>query len=223
MTALGSIVALLLVVSPLRVTAAPVPTPAPEPIGPDAVWIPDPGFMANVHAACDRDARPFGDCFLAEMEKAGASPAALAFARRTGNQGFMTAFHETGPVDIAWAEYPYRANENEVCLLVNGEPPWIDVDDSSRLDLRALQENRVYAQIKVQHPGVTVFPGGRAGARSPQAVRLNKGGQRVAVGYVLRDGCHACAVVGVVLFGFDFDADGRFLGTRLMSVRAKPS
>jgi len=179
--------------------------------------------MEKVHAACDRSGGSFGECFAAQMKEAGAPEAALEFTRRTGNQGFLTALRGAGPVDIAWAEYPYRANENQVCLIVNGDPPWIDVDDLSRLDMGALERSSVYAGIKERHPQATIFPGGRAGPKSPQATRLNTGSERIVVGYVLRDGCHACAVVGAVLFGFDFDAEGRFVGTRLVSVRGKTS
>ena len=63
------------------------------------------------------------------MKKAGASPAALAFTRRTGSQAYLRALREAGNVDVALAIYPFRANENEVWLLVNGDPPLIDVDD----------------------------------------------------------------------------------------------
>ena len=79
------------------------------------------------------------------MEKAGAPPAAVAFARRVDRQGYLVAFRETGRVDVAFAEYPFLANENAVCLLVNGTPPAIDVDDLSGLDRRALAANPGHA------------------------------------------------------------------------------
>jgi hypothetical protein len=220
MTIVGT-AALILSLSAER-AMPPTPTPGSgrKLVGTDAVWIPDPGFMTEVHAACDRTPESFGECFVDQMKRAGASEAALEFARRTGRQGFLTELHPAGPVDIAWAEYPYRANENQACLIVNGDPPWIDVDDLSRLDLEALERSRVYAEIKAKHPGATLFPGSRAGEGSPSAARLNTGGERVTVGYALRE-CHACAVVGAVLFGFEFGADGRLAGTRLMTVRAR--
>ena len=205
-------------------TAAPrsvAATPVPPAVSADAVWIPDPGFSESVHAACDGDPPRFGECFVAQMEKAGAPPAALAFARRTGNQGYAQAFRDAGVVGIAWAESPFRANENQVCFLVNGRPPWIDVDDASRLDRGALAANAVYSEIKAKHPNVTIFPGHRAGPNTPRSVKLAAGGQRFSVDYTLRDGCHACAVVGAAVLAFDFDADGALVGTKVMSVRAK--
>jgi hypothetical protein len=176
------------------------PTPAPAPVSADAVWIPDPGFPESVHAACDAAPARFGECFVAQMEKAGAPPPALAFAQRTGNQGYAQAFRDAGVVDIAWAEFPFRANENQVCFLVNGRPPWIDVDDGSRFDRDALAANAVYSEIKAKYPNVTIFPGHRAGPNTPRAVKLAAGGQR---------------------FSVDYDADGAFVGTKVMSVRAK--
>src|SRR5262245_25596689 len=113
--------------------AAPDPNPYPARIGADAVWDPPAGFVAAVHAACDARGEAFGDCFSGEMRKAGASDAAVAFARKTGNLGYLRRFRADGPVAIAWAVLPFRANENSACYLVNGLPPMIGVDDLSLL------------------------------------------------------------------------------------------
>ncbi len=83
--------------------------------------------------------RTFAACFAEQMRVAGASAAALAFLERTGNQGYLTAFVDAGKVDIAYAEYPFRANENAVVFLVNGEPSMLDVDDLSRIDRKNLE------------------------------------------------------------------------------------
>ncbi|HTS03777.1 MAG TPA: hypothetical protein VMN04_14745 [Thermoanaerobaculia bacterium] len=186
-----------------------------------AVWTAPEGFVAAMHRACDADGGDFGACFVAQMEKAGAPPEAVAFARRTGSQGYLEAFRATGgPVDVAVARYPFRANENAVGFLVNGVPPTLDVDDPRYLDRDALRRDPVYAGLLRAHPDVAVFPGPRSRADAIVVTRLPDGGQVFRVPYALTDGCHACARVGDLRVDFDFDAAGRFAGTRVAAVRA---
>ncbi len=196
--------------------------PASTPIGPEAAWTPPADFRARFHAACDGSGRGMGACFLAEMQKAGASPAALAFARRTGSQGYMTRFRAAGLVDVAYAEYPFRANENQLVFLVNGEPPMVDVDDVSRLRPAGLDANPAYADLRRAFPKVALFPGDRSNVRLPRSPRRGASrGQRFAVVYELRDGCHACAIVGEASIDFVFDSGGRFVGTEVEQVRPR--
>jgi hypothetical protein len=196
-------------------------TPPAAPIGPDAVWIPPEGFRAATHEACDKaKAGTFGACFVSRMEKAGASPAAVAFARRTGDQGVLLEFRDAGVVDVALAEYPFRANENRLCFLVNGDPPMLDVDDISRLDREALAATPAWAALAKTYPNLAIFPGRRFGLTFPASQRLKSGGQRFVVDYSLRDGCHACAIAGTLRLGLEFDVNGKFAGTKIMAVRA---
>jgi hypothetical protein len=203
--------------------AAPATAPASAArISADAVWTPPAGFLSGFHSACDALRGPgFSDCFLEQMRKAGAPPPALAFARRTGGMGYLRAFRETGKVDVAYAEYPFRANENQVCLLVNGEPPWIDVDDTALLDLKALAVDRNWPAILKKYPKAMLFPSDRGGPALPGARHFRDGRQEFIVDYVALDGCHACAAVGTVRFVFRFDAAGKFLGTAVKSVRRR--
>jgi hypothetical protein len=39
------------------------------------------------------------------------------------------------------------------------------------------------------------------------------GGTQFTVGYPLLNGCHACARAGMAIFNWNFDAQGKFLGT----------
>jgi hypothetical protein len=190
----------------------------PPPIGPEAVWKPPADFRASVAKSCAK-ASDFGACFVQQMGAAGASEAAIAFARRTGNQGFATSFRDTGTVDIVHAEYPYRANENALVFLVNGQPPMIDVDDTARIDPKTLTENSAYAALLAKYPALALFPADRRSARGPVAGNLRSGGQRFVVVYVLRDGCHACAIVGEAYVGFDFDVEGRLVKADVNRVR----
>ncbi len=202
--------------------AAPLPDDAtPARVTRDAVWSPPADFAGAMHRACDGRSGDFGACFVGEMEKAGPPAAALAFARRTGDQGYLEEFRATGGrVDVAVAQYPFRANENAVCFLVNGAPPLIDVDDPRYLDRDALRRDPVYAGILRARPDAAVFPGPRSKADAVVDARLPDGGQTFRVPYALTDGCHACARIGALTLEFDFDASGRFAGTRVASVRA---
>ena len=193
----------------------------PERVTSAAAWAPPEGFVAAMHRACDGERGDFGACFVAEMRKAGASSAAVAFARRTHDQGYLEIFRATGgPVDVAVAVYPFRANENAVIFLVNGSPPMLDVDDPRYLARDALRGDAVYAGLLRAHPNVAVFPGTRSRADAVVVSRLPDGGQVFRVPYALTDGCHACTRIGDLRLDFDFDAAGRFAGTRVAAVRA---
>ncbi len=183
-----------------------------------AVWRPAGGFMRRFHQQCEgRSGKEFDACFAASMAKAGASPAALAFTRRLDDEAYLEALDETpGPVAVAHVFYPLRANENDAWLLVNGQPSLIDVDDRRHLDLAALRASAAYAAIRRRYPNVSFWPGDR-GRAAPHVVEDSR---EFVIGYLLRDLCHACATVGHVRFAFEFDAAGKFLGTRLVSVAA---
>jgi hypothetical protein len=188
-------------------------------IGPDAVWKPPEDFRARVDKKCGK-AADFRTCFVSQMRAAGADEAALAFAKRTDNQGYATSFRDTGIVDIATAEYPYRANENLLVFLVNGEPPMIDVDDLSRLEQKTLDANAAYASLRAKYPAITPFPSDRRPGLVG-STKLRSGGQRFVVVYLLKDGCHACAVVGDAYVAFEFDVEGKFVGTDVVRVRPR--
>jgi hypothetical protein len=212
--------------------SAAAPTPIPTPgaatataiatVGPDAAWSPPADFRSKVTAACGSAGEKFGACFVDQMGAVGAPEAALVFARRTDNQGYATAVLDTGKVDVAYAEYPFRANENALVFLVNGEPPLIDVDDLSRIDMKNLGNNPVYVGLLKTFPSLALFPGDRRpGGREPRALKLRSGGQRFVVVYELHDGCHACKTVGYARIGFDFDVQGKFVGTDVVQVRPR--
>jgi len=181
-----------------------------------AVWHPGPGFMARFHARCDgRSGAGFDACFAAAMAKAGASRAALDFTRQLDNEAYLQALGDSsGAIAVAHVFYPFRANENDAWFLVNGTPALIDVDHRRYLALAAMRSSVAYGEIYRRYRNVTFWPGDR-GASAP-AILQN--GREFVVGYLLRDLCHACAIIGRVRFAFDFDGSGKFLGTRLASV-----
>jgi putative hemolysin len=196
-------------------------------IGAEAVWQPGMQFMQSVRQACSNAGLNYGDCLISQMPGAGAPPQAVAFSKllekeSDGQIGYMRDFRKTGRVDIAYVDYPIRANENQGCLLVNGSPPMIDVDDFKLLDQNTMKSDPSYTSLASKNPEVTIFPGDRGGTTYPQLEPLPQGGQRFIVSYYLLKGCHACARLGTASFAFDFDSSGKFLGTKFLRVGKPP-
>jgi hypothetical protein len=185
----------------------------------DALFQPGMGAMQRARETCSKvPGSQFGACFVQQMQAAGASPQAVAFMHAIHDNGFMRDFKNSGRVDIAFAFFPFAANENQHCLLVNGTPNVIDVDDYPLLPKDEMAKNPVYAALLRKFPNLAVFPGDRAGTSFITEQNLPDGGQRFVVPYVLIDGCHACARTGSLQLAFDFDRTGKFLGTKVAGV-----
>ncbi len=198
----------------------------PAKIGASAVWQIPGQFLANAHAACDK-MPDVGKCVIDQMPKAGASADAVAFSRELyqqsrGEIGIMTGFHPVGPVDFAWITYPLRANTNYGLLLVNGNPPIVNVEDVRLLDRKTMESSFQFQDLKGQFPNVDVWPGDRDGQTWPNSQPGPDGGMQFVVGYPLINGCHACARAGFAIFTWNFDAKGKFLGTSFMGLTPPP-
>ena len=154
------------------------------------------------------------------MQKAGASPQAIAFLHEMHNDAYLAKFEDTGRVSIAWAIYPYRANSNTSCLLVNGTPRLVDVDDLSRLPHSQLKSDAGWTTLVAKHPKAMLWPADRSGMTGVAAESSGGGGQRFLVDYMVLDGCHACARLARVHYAFDFDSTGRLLGVRFVDLNA---
>ncbi|HEY7790653.1 MAG TPA: hypothetical protein VIC33_09095 [Vicinamibacterales bacterium] len=209
-----------------RGQAPPAPTPAPA-VTAAARWQPGAAFLQQAHAACDAEhPTDYGACFVDQMRGAGAPDAATAFAARLNSRpdglampGILHDFTEAGAVDIAFVWFPLRANENQACLLVNGTPDLVDVDDPTLLAASGLKRIATYVALARRHPAISLWPGARTGTRAVQVRVRRGGGQRFILPYVLRNGCHACATLGSARIAFDFDKTGTFIGTRVIDVR----
>jgi predicted secreted protein len=187
----------------------------------NVVFAGDTKFVDAVKASCqDAQGDKLQDCFATEMKKAGASPAAVEFSKQLGEPGFVRDFKVAGPVDIAYVSYPYRANENQSWLIVNGTPPVIDVDNSKLVMIaaRALKNNSTYAGLAKAHPDASPWPGDRYSTETPDVEMGANGGVHIIVNYRLREKCHSCAVLGHAWYSFEFDAKGIFAGARLMAI-----
>jgi hypothetical protein len=184
-----------------------------------AVWQLPPQFMTTAHAACDQSSPPdYSECMITQMAKAGAPDAAVSFTRELykenhGEFGIMTGFQDEGPVAFAWITYPLRANTNYGLLLVNGRPRIINVEDLKLLDTKTMKQSFQFQDVKAQFPNVAVWPGDRDRKIWPNSQAGPNGGIQFTVEYPLINGCHACARAGFVIFNWNFDAQGKFLGT----------
>src|SRR5271155_805232 len=224
MTRIRFLLAILFAASSLAVAQEPA-KPAPHPVthvSAAAVWNPPVDMLAAIRVKCgEADPTHIERCFLNEMKSAGASPEALAFAESlAASLGvvYLRAFRRLEKVDVAYIEYAFRANELEGVLLVNGNPSPIDVDDDRFTVDSELRKNAAYAALAEQYPRISVWPGDRFDDKLPTVTSTGWGTKTFLVQYTLRDGCHACAVVGTATLGFNFDTQGNFQGARVASV-----
>ena len=189
-------------------------------VGPEAVWPVSRAMLTRaVEKACD-DAQGKGvdGPFLEVMEGLGAGPAALRFSASLETAAYLHAFQEAGPVDVGWVHYPFRANERFGCYLLNGNPGLLDVDDPAIRPEKALKERARTSILGGQAGEITVWPGDRLGPGRVAVSALPDGGIRFIAGYVLRDGCHACDLLGSAEIAFDFDDKGGLLGSEVASM-----
>ena len=189
----------------------------------DAVWNADKQTVLAAKQRCaDTGGRELEECFADVMLGFGASPEAAAFTRSFGGGAFVRRFRETGRIDIARIVYPFRANENLGILLVNGDPPIVDVDDIALLPKEAMEQDKTYAAIRKSYPRVTMWPGDRSAKLALTVETLPSGGQAFILPYTLRNFCHACEVLGTAFFSFDFDKGGKLVGIRFLRVDLPP-
>lgn len=193
------------------------------PVTAKAVWDAGAQAIQKARAACANQSYPaLGACFAEQMKRAGATPEALAFMKRLHDEAYLAKFQDTGRVSIAWVVYPYRANTNTGCLLVNGTPALVDVDDTPALETKSMKSSPEWQKLVAKHPGATLWPADRSGMTGVQETKKEGGGQEFTVEYLALNGCHACARLAQIRYAFDFDLDGRFLGTRFIDLKPMP-
>jgi len=194
------------------------------------IWQPPQEIFAKASKVCQTGAGPmsFSACYMNQLAALGEPPEAAKFTRWLyehfdQNVGIMTAFKSYGPVDAAQVMIPLRANDNYALLLVNGDPSIVNVDDLQKLDRKAMEADPQFQSLKQKFPQTDLWPGDRSGSAPwPRVQALPGGGTEFVVGYLLINGCHACARVGVARFGWKFDAAGKFQGTTYISTAPPP-
>ena len=170
----------------------------------DAVWNPGTRVVESIRNEC---AKGGSDCVMAKMAGS-ASPAAVAFAKSIGGEGWLSDLRKVGRVDIAYVEYPLRAGR-DAWLLVNGSPSPVDIDNLRKIPKEAMADNRAWSQLIAQKPRAALFPAERMGSTDPVAIVYPDGSEEFVVAYAVRDGCGDCAQLGVSFLGFEFNAKGK--------------
>ena len=219
-------ISLFFAIACLAASAAAQSQDGPSKITASAVWQIAPQFLAAAPGAC-ASSSDSARCLVDQMAKAGAPPAAMSFTRELykqshGDFGIMTGFQDEGPVAFAWITYPLRANTNNGLLFVNGRPPIINVEDLKLLDTKTMEQSFQFQDLKNQFPQINLWPGDRDGKSWPNSQTGPNGGTQFVVSYPLRNGCHACAHAGFALFNWNFDAQGKFLGTTFVGMTPPP-
>jgi hypothetical protein len=197
-----------------RAASAQISVPS---VTPEVVWNPSLETLAAIREKCgEGDPGNLNECFFAEMRATGASQQAVAFAKASVDNGLLyaRAFRKAGPVDIAYIQYPFRANELDGVLFVNGDPAIINVDGEKFTSQSNFSQDPTYAALAKKHPQVSIWPGDRYHTNKPLVKDLGSGEQLFVVEYILRDGCHACAQIGAASLNFIFDKQGRFTGVQ---------
>ncbi len=186
-------------------------------LGSEVDWEPSPQILSAIREKCAKgDPADLNDCFLDEMRAAGASLQAIEFVKSNSDKGliFVRAFRKAGVVDTAYIDYPFRANEVDGVLLVNGDPSIVDVDSQKFVARENFFKNPTYAALVKKYPEISIWPGDRFHTNKPLVKHSESGQQTFEVDYILRNGCHACAQIGTVILIFTFDKDGKFHGVR---------
>lgn len=209
------VLATLMIVSPPKALAEEREVLVP--VGDHSVWLPSEEALNEMRKVClDGEVPDRAACIGMVMQRWGATPEAAVFTRMTSSEAFLVYHEEVGRVDVGYVVLPFRANENQGAYLVNGDPPVLDVDDLQWLDVTSLEGNSDYLALREEYPQVTLWPGDRSPDGFLSFRNFEDGGQQFVFNYRLRDGCHACALIGIAVFAFDFDSEGRFTESNLM-------
>jgi predicted secreted protein len=176
----------------------------------NVAWNPPEGFREKVFTACADADGHFGLCFAEQMRKAGASPQVLRFTKLIDNDGYVASFRSVDKLAIALVNYPFRANENNGLLVLNGNPQPVNIDDFQNLPQNDLKLDASYAALLKKSPDASLWPGDRSSTDDLLVVSFPDGSQEFVASYRVQAGCHACAVLGQADFGFVFDSGGKF-------------
>ncbi len=185
-----------------------------------SIWNPDMAVMEKLSENCGSyTGTDLKNCFIKVMQESGASQQALEFTAQMNNDAYMNGFKNLGSVDAAFVYYPLRGNNHEGCLIVNGNPGLINIDDFSLLPLNDLESDKGYMELIKTYTNVALFPDERKNTVYPYNIELPKKENRVVVNYGLKNGCSTCELLGFAEFGFDFDSTGNFLGCKFLSLK----
>jgi len=196
-------------------------------IGEEAVWNANVDDLNEVLKACSGSgSSAYNDCFIEQMGGYASSDAVafsqLLAAQRPPRAGYLAGMREAGLVDLGYVVYPGNPKPVQGWVLMNGIPALVNVDDLAILPVQEMEKDPQFTVLKKIHPqlGVVVTNDQRSPDSSPQVQPLPHNGQRFVIPYSLQESCDNCAPLARASFGFDFDASGKFLGTKFIQITA---
>jgi hypothetical protein len=204
--------------SPSDAAEAPAPAAATDTPAPSAAananlrWSNAVVWSGDLNSCRQGEAAATRECLIAAMRSAGANADAIAAAEQLSSGGelaYASAWHDQDGIGVATVTYPFRANTNEGTRLIDASGKRIDVDNV-QLDDTLRADPGVQALLATD-PQAMPFAPAQAAASTP----LDGGGVRLLYRTPLRE-CHACADVGTVQIGYDFDAQRNFIGQQVV-------
>lgn len=171
-------------------------------------------WSGDLNSCRQGEATATRECLVKAMLAGGASDDAVTAAEQLSSGGelaYVTAWHDQDGVGVATVNYPFRANTNEGTRLIDAGGKRIDVDNV-QLDDTLRTDPGVQAMLKTD-PQAMPFAPAQAAGTAP----LDGGGVRLLYRTPLRE-CHACADIGQVQIGYDFDAKRNFIAQQVVPV-----
>ena len=185
-----------------------------------AIWNPDMATMEKIYENCGSyTGVDLKNCFIKVMQESGASGQAIEFTSMMNNDAYMNGYKNLGNVDAAFVYYPLQSDNHNGCVLVNGLPGIINVDDDNLLPVGDMELDKGYKDLEKTYTHIALFPGDRKSTVYPYNIELPDKENRVVVNYSIKNGCNTCELLGFAEFGFDFDSTGKFIGCKFLNLK----
>ncbi|MBA5724231.1 hypothetical protein [Candidatus Liberibacter sp.] len=169
-----------------------------------SIWKSD-SFAKNCFSSGDHES----NCLINEIKKTGTADAlrAAEYLSARGELGYVESYEKEGSVGIAGIVYPYRANTNQVTLLIPSVGyPVIDVYDISD----DVNFDPIWLSFAKENPDVSPQP------RPILSERKNTDdGVELIFSYPISN-CRACSAIAFLHISYRFSANGKFLDSRVV-------
>ena len=149
-------------------------------------------------------------CIDNELKRNGAGAQAIAFARYAPVPAVIEHFTSYRDAAAVYAVMRWADGASGWCLIgVSGEAVGMWEPTGAEHDPK-------FVAFVQAHPNAILWmPVDKADA--PSVVELEQGNERFVFPFTIKP-CHACAVMGHGLIGFEFDRAGRYHGAELLSI-----
>ena len=160
------------------------------------------------------------ECSLDVMRDGGATEEARAFFRET--HWFLTAFRESGVVDVGSVVVPWRANANDDYLLLNGSPSFVTVEREAP-PVALFGQDPVYEPLRETVNRTDDIPDEDdlvlwETDETFERVRRGDGKIRFVFQWSLKDACHACDTGYSARVALEFARDGTYLNAEPLNL-----